>query len=130
MIPEPVSDSTPDRRLLRVLIVDNAREVRQELSVLLQLTDEIQVVGEAGDGLEAIKRAEALCPDAVIMDLEMPVMDGFQAAREIKCRRPECRVIALSVHDGEAERQKAAEAGMDAFVVKGAPVHVLVQALR
>jgi len=108
--------------------------VRHDLRTVLPLAGEaaglqIDVVGEAGDGQEAIRQAEALRPDAVVTDLEMPVMDGYQATHEIKARYPSCRVIALTVHGYEAARQKAIQAGVDVFIVKGAPVETLVQAI-
>ncbi len=109
----------PNRRLPRVLVVDDVPEVRQDLHLLLELTGEVVVIGEASNGAEAIEQAKTLRPDAIMMDLEMPVMDGYTAAREIKSRWPDCRVIALTLHDGEAERQKAAEAGADGFLAKG-----------
>ncbi len=127
-MPDEFASSTP-KPLRRVLIVDDTAEVRQDLRLLLQLTGEVQVVGEASNGAEAINQAEILRPDVVVMDLEMPILDGYTATSQIKAGCPACRVIALTVHDGEAERQRATHAGVDAFVVKGAPVHVLIQAL-
>ena len=119
---------------IRVLIVDDMAQVRSDLRTVLPLAGQaaglqVDVVGEAGDGQEAIWQAEALRPDAVVMDLEMPVMDGYQATHEIKARYPACRVIALTVHGYEAARQKAIQAGVDVFIVKGAPVETLVQAI-
>ncbi len=124
-----VLPSIPNRQLTRVLIVDDVLDVRRELSLLLQLTGQVKVVGEAADGAEAITESEKLNPDAVVLDLEMPTMDGFQAAREIKRRCPHCRLVALSVHSGETERQMAADAGMDVFLVKGAPMQALLKAI-
>jgi len=128
-VPTQVSPSNPNGRALRVLIVDDMPQVRQDLRLLLQLAGEIEVVGEATNGLEAISQAEALRPDVVVMDLEMPVMDGYEAARQIKTRRPVCRVVALTIHGGEAERQQALQAGMADVVVKGAPLEVLLRAI-
>ena len=128
-MPTPVSPSSRNLHRLQVLIVDDMPQVRQELRLLLPMIGEIEVVGEAANGFEAIGQAEALHPDVVVIDLEMPVMGGYEAARQIKTRWPACRVIALTVHDGEAERQRAAQAGVDAFIVKGAPVETLVQAI-
>ena len=118
-----------DRRGQRVLIVDDSPQVRQELRTLLTLAGDIEIVGEAADGLEAIRLAEALQPEVVLMDLEMPVLDGYEAARQIKSRWPACRVVALTVHGYEAARQKASQAGVDVFLVKGASVETLVQAI-
>ena len=115
---------------IRVLIVDDVDRVRQELRTFLSLTGDIRVVGEARNGCEAIQLAETLSPDVVLMDLEMPVMDGYAAAQEIKARRPACQVIALTIHAGEAERQQALRAGMADVIVKGAPLKMLLQAIR
>jgi CheY-like chemotaxis protein len=64
------------------------------------------------------------------MDLEMPVMDGYEAARRIKLLQPSCRVIALSIHAGAAERQQALQAGMTDLIAKGAPLEMLLRAIR
>ena len=119
---------------IRVLIVDDMAQVRHDLRTVLPLAGEvaglqIKVVGEAGDGQEAIQRATALEPDVVLMDLEMPVMDGYEATRQIKGRWPSCRVVALTVHGYEAAQQKAMQAGADMFLVKGAALESLVQAI-
>jgi len=115
---------------IRVLIVDDVERVRQDLCTFLTLTGNIQIVGEASNGLEAIRLVEALCPQVVLMDLEMPIMDGYEAARQIKAIHPACRVIALTIHAGEAERQQALQAGMADVVIKGAPLEVLLRAIR
>jgi DNA-binding NarL/FixJ family response regulator len=90
----------------RVLIADDNPQVRQELRTLLPLAGDIAIVGEAGDGQEAIRLARVLRPDVVLMDLEMPVLDGYEAAR-----------------------QKASQSGVDIFLVKGGSVETLVQAI-
>jgi two-component system response regulator DesR len=113
----------------RVLIVDDSPQVRQELATLLPLAGDIEIVGEAADGREAIRLAQAVQPEVVLMDLEMPVLDGYEATREIKAGSPSCRVVALTVHGYEAARQKAMQAGVDLFLVKGATVEILIQAI-
>ena len=113
----------------RVLIVDDNAEVRRELRTLLPLAGDLEVVGEAADGAEAIRLAEALRPHAILLDLQMPVLDGYVAARCIKDRWPACRVIALTVHDDETTRQNASQAGVDVFLVKGSPLGTLVDAI-
>jgi len=113
----------------RIVIVDDNAEVRRELRTLLPLAGDLEVVGEAADGAEAVRLIEALRPHAVLIDLQMPVLDGYAAARRIKERWPACRVIVLTVHDDEVTRQKASQAGVDVFLVKGAPLGILVDAI-
>ncbi|MCK6584753.1 MAG: response regulator transcription factor [Anaerolineales bacterium] len=113
----------------RVLIVDDVEQVRRDLSTALSLSGELEIVGEAANGSEAIRMIESLKPDVVLMDLEMPVMDGYEATRKIKSLYPLRRVIALTVHDYESARMKAEQSGVDGFLVKGASVESIVQAI-
>lgn len=112
---------------IRILLVDDVAQVRQDLRTVLTLTGEIDIVGEAANGLEAVRLVESMQPDAVLMDLEMPVMDGYEAAKRIKASHPSCRVVGLTVHDYDAARIKACDAGMDDFLVKGTPVQNIVR---
>jgi DNA-binding NarL/FixJ family response regulator len=119
---------------LRVLIVDDIAQVRQDLQTVLTLAGSnagllIDVIGEAANGEESVRQAAALQPDVVLMDLAMPVLDGYEATRQIKELIPCCRVIALTIHDYEVARQKAIQCGVDGFVVKGASIEMLVQAI-
>jgi two-component system nitrate/nitrite response regulator NarL len=113
----------------RVLIADDNPQVRQELRTLLSLVGDIEIVGEAADGQEALRLAQALQPEIVLIDLEMPVLDGYEATRQIKASSPFCRVVALTVHGHEGARQKANQSGVDVFLVKGGSVETLVQAI-
>jgi DNA-binding NarL/FixJ family response regulator len=112
-----------------VLIVDDSPQVRQELKTLLPLVGDVEIVGEAADGQEAIRLAAELQPDVILLDLQMPVMDGYEAARQIKAACPFCRVVALTVYGDPASRARAAAAGVDLFLVKGGSVESLVQAI-
>ena len=114
---------------IRVLIVDDVERVRQDLRTFLTLTGSIEIVGEARDGVEAIRLVETLCPQVVLMDLEMPILDGYEATRQIKENHPSCRVITLTIHAGEGERSKALQAGADDFIPKGAPLERLLQSI-
>ena len=114
---------------IRMLIVDDVAQVRQDLRMLLTLSCDVEVVGEAANGQEAVSKAETIQPEVILMDLEMPVMDGYRATRQIKNLYPSCRIVALTVHGYEEARQKALQAGVDAFIVKGEPVENLVQAI-
>jgi DNA-binding NarL/FixJ family response regulator len=114
---------------MRVLIVDDRPQVRRDLRTLLPLAGDIEIVGEAANGQEAIEQAAVLQPEVILMDLEMPIVDGYEATRQIKTRWPACRVIALTIHTDEAARQKADRAGVDEFIEKGAPIPSLIQAM-
>ncbi len=124
----PARDAKP--RIVRVLIADDRPQVRRDLRQLLMLSEAVEVVGEAANGEEAVRLTVELRPDAVVMDLEMPVMDGYEAARRIKCETPSVRVIILSIHAGLEERSRARAAGADCFVIKGEDYEVLLNAVR
>jgi pilus assembly protein CpaE len=113
----------------RILIVDDMEQVRNDLRTALTLTGEIEVIGEAPNGFDAILLNETLQPDVVLMDLEMPILDGYEATRKIKSESPSCRVVALTVHGYEEARQKAYQSGVDAFLIKGEPVETILQTI-
>jgi len=117
------------RNKIRVLIVDDTPDVRLDLRLLLEIAGDFEVIGEAGDGREAIDSALCLKPDVVLMDLAMPVVDGYQAAAHLKQKLAACRLVALTVHSAETSRRKALAAGFDAFVVKGAPLQEVLGAV-
>src|SRR3989304_6854607 len=110
-----------------ILIVDDVPQVRRQRRTLLTLLDTIDIVGEAENGQEAIGLAATLQPDVIIMDVEMPIVDGITATRLIKQQCPQCRVIILSIHSDETVRAKAQLAGADDFVDKGAPPAALLK---
>jgi DNA-binding NarL/FixJ family response regulator len=119
---------------IRILIVDDVAQVRQGLVTLLKLASartapEIEVIGEAQNGGEAVQQTQVLHPDVILMDLEMPFIDGYEAARQIKTSWPSCRIIALTIHDYESARLRAINAGMDDFIVKGAPLETLIRVI-
>ena len=123
------STSNQNHSKLKVLIVDDMPQVRQDLHQLLELTGIFEIVAEAGDGLEAIRQADKLSPDAIVMDLEMPGLNGYEATRLIKARNPTIRVIILSAYAGPEEMQRAQWAGADGFVTKGNHYEILVNAI-
>ena len=129
-MPADLNDRAACRRLARVLVVDDAPRVRQDLRLLLELSGAVVVAGDAANGQEAIDQVEALRPDIVLMDLDMPVMDGYEATRQIKARWPACRVIAFSVHSHLPAREKARRAGVDGFIEKGASLAEMLQSLE
>jgi DNA-binding NarL/FixJ family response regulator len=111
---------------IQILIVDDRAVVRKELRNVLDLSPKVSIVGEAAGGQEAILKAEAFKPDIVLMDLEMPGVDGFEATRQIKALHLARRVVAFTVYADAHHEQKAIEAGADAFVVKGTDVRILL----
>ena len=113
----------------RILLVDDVEQVRWDLRTVLNLSGDLEIVGEAANGLEAMRLTESLQPDVVLIDMEMPVMDGYEATRLIKTLCPSCRIVALTVHGYSEARQKAIQAGVDVFIVKGTPVESIVQSI-
>ncbi len=103
---------------IRLLLVDDDPGFRGTLRSLLAQREEVVVLGEAGSGEEAIQLAEALQPDAVLMDLGMPRMNGLEATRHLKARWPGMAVIIITIHDELAYRRTAQAAGAEAFLEK------------
>ena len=116
--------------MITILIVDDTARVREELSVILQLTEGMLIVGEAVNGIEALQKTEELNPDVVLMDLEMSRLDGYEATRQIKSKNPQQAVIVQTMHGSEESRRKALEAGADVFLEKGSGSEKLVDAIR
>jgi len=116
---------------MRVLIVDDVAAVREALRLLLGDEPGVEVVGEADDGEEAIRLVDALGPDVVLMDLEMPRMGGLSAMRAIRRRPHPPRLVAMSVYGAADDvRLSALDAGASLYVEKGATLADLVEALR
>ena len=103
---------------VRVLLVDDQPLFREALGVLLGARDGIEVVGEAGDGAEALRQVRALAPDVVLMDLRMPVLDGIAATRRLREEHPGVRVLALTTFDGDEEVFAALRAGAVGYLLK------------
>lgn len=116
-------------RPTRILLVDDSEAVREGLRQMLELTGWAAVVGVAAEGEQAVREAVRLRPEVVVLDLEMPVLGGLEAAPRLKSLCPAPRLIALTVHSSEERRMTAAAAGFDAFVVKGAPLATLLDAI-
>jgi len=116
---------------IEVLIADDQELVRTGLRMILDAQEDIEVVGEAEDGEQAVKAAQRLRPDVVVMDVRMPRMDGLQATRRIvaEARRPP-RVLVLTTFDLDEYVYAALRAGASGFLLKGAPTAQMVDAVR
>lgn len=105
-------------QMIKVLIVDDQETVLKGLKMRLALEDDMQVIGEAKDGIGALQLASTGKPDVVVMDVEMPKMDGISAARALHETDPQIKVIMLSIHDDPGLQARAREAGAYAYVEK------------
>ena len=116
--------------MTRVLLVDDQALFREALSTLLGVRDDVTVVGEAADGEQALRRAAALRPDVVLMDLRMPVLDGIAATRRLRETQPDVRVIALTTFDDDEDVFAALRAGAVGYLLKDVSGARLVEAVH
>jgi DNA-binding NarL/FixJ family response regulator len=121
-----VSNATP----IRILIVDDHPVVREGLAGMIATQPDLAVVGEAGNGVDAVRQAQALKPDLILMDLQMPAMDGAVAIRQILDDNPSARILVLTAFDTDERILHAVEAGAQGYLLKGAPRDELFRAIR
>jgi len=115
---------------IRILIADDHAIVRKGIRALLATEADIEVVGEAADGKEAVEKAERLHPDVILMDLVMPGMDGIEATRRITTRQPETRILVLTSFAEDEKVFPALKAGALGYLLKDAGPEELVRAIR
>jgi DNA-binding NarL/FixJ family response regulator len=115
---------------IRVLVADDHFIVRMGLIGLVNTKPDMQVVGEAADGLQAVEMFLKLDPDLVLMDLRMPVKDGIEATKEIRSRQPNARILMLTTFDGDTDIHRAIEAGARGYVLKNSTGDKLIPAMR
>jgi DNA-binding NarL/FixJ family response regulator len=115
--------------MIKVLVVDDQQLVRAGFRVILSAEPDLVVVGEAGDGAEALRRSGEVQPDVVLMDIRMPNMDGLEAARRIIAASP-ARVLILTTFDADEYVYGALQAGASGFMLKDAPPEQLLAAVR
>lgn len=115
---------------IRILIVDDHTLVRDGIRALLELVADIEVVGEAANGKEALEKVEQLLPDVVLMDLAMPIMGGLEATRRIRKQFPQTKVLALTQYDDSDYVIPVIEAGARGFVTKMAAFSELASAIQ
>jgi DNA-binding NarL/FixJ family response regulator len=114
----------------RVVIAEDHTILREGLRALLSAESDLEVVGEADDGRQAIRRVEELGPDLILTDLSMPKMNGVEAIREIKKHAPETKVLALTVHKAEEFILEVLQAGADGYILKDASSEELIMAIK
>jgi len=115
---------------MRILVADDHTLLRDGIRSLLSAYDDIEIIGEAVDGKDAIEKAKELVPDIIIMDIAMPVMDGLQATRHITKQLPQIKVLMLTQHDNREYKSLCQEIGAAGFVPKRALAQELVSAIR
>jgi DNA-binding NarL/FixJ family response regulator len=118
------------RKLIGTLIVDDHRTFGEALHIAMETEKDFRVIGVATSGEEAVSIAENEQPDVVLMDIEMPGMDGIEAIRKVKAVDPEARVVVVSAHQGELIFAKAVEAGASGFLSKDTALRDLVASVR
>ncbi len=115
---------------IKVLVAEDNERFRCVLCRFLNLQPEIEVVGKASNGEEAISMYDKLSPDVVLMDLAMPVMNGITSMQKIKEIHPAAKVVVLTAHDTVDYKEQSKEAGADAYVLKSVSSNVLVSTIK
>lgn len=114
----------------RILVVDDHPSFRHLLRTFLELNPNWEVCGEASDGCEAVTKTTELHPDIVLMDLDMPRLNGLEATRQIHKRSPSIRILILTLHDNSILPQIAQDSGAQGYVLKSEPFDVLTRAIE
>ena len=115
---------------IRVLVVDDQELFRRGLTMLLAVEPGIEVVGEAGDGLEGSSMAATIAPDVVLLDIRMPKRSGIEACLAIKETVPSAKIIMLTVSDEEADLYEAVKSGASGYLLKDSSIEEVAQAVR
>jgi len=119
-----------DSRVIRILTVDDHPLLREGIAALVKAEDDMQIVAEAGDGAEAIKKFRLHRPDVTLMDVEMPNLNGIEAINQIRGEFPEARIIILTTYTGDATVVRALKAGARAYILKRHVHRELLDAIR
>lgn len=116
--------------MIRLLIADDHTIIREGLVAIFDAQPDFEVVGEAADGEEAVEQVARLQPDIILMDLEMPKLDGAEAIRRIKASQPNARIVVLTGYDTDERILEAIQAGAQGYLLKGVPSSELIQGLH
>lgn len=116
--------------MINVLLVEDHELYRMGLAMLLDKSDDITLLGEAGDGIEGIKKARELSPDVILMDIGLPNIDGIEATQRIKDFYPECKILIFTSRDSENDVFEAFKAGADGYIMKGATPEQTITAIK
>jgi len=125
-----VPDAGASAERIRVLVADDHALYRRGLEMVLSQEDDIEIVGEAGDGAEAIRRAEELLPDVVLMDIRMPRRSGIEACTAIKEIAPSTKIVILTISDEESDLYEAVRAGANGYLLKDVPGEEIADGIR
>jgi len=123
-----VNAGPPER--LRVLVADDHALFRRGLQMVLEAEPDIELVGEASDGVEAVERSQELMPDVILMDVRMPKRSGIEAASQIKDLLPHVKILMLTISDEEADLYDAIKAGASGYLLKEIPIDEVADAIR
>lgn len=115
---------------IRILIADDHLLLRQGIRNFLSLEPDFEIVGEAADGEEAIARAQALQPDVLLLDINMPKVNGIEVAKRLKELMPQIRILALTIHDDENYMMEMIQSGAAGYLLKDVEPSMMVQAIR
>jgi two-component system response regulator NreC len=115
---------------LRVFLADDHLILREGIRLLLEKVSDIEVIGEASDGEEAVAKVEQLVPDVVLMDITMPGLNGLEATRQIKQKNPQVKVLILTMHETDQYLSQMLQAGASGYVVKATSTSELISAVR
>ncbi len=116
--------------MIKVLIADDHALVREGIIAFLKLCDDIEVIGEASDGIEAVNKTEKLKPDVVIMDINMPKLGGLEVTLEIKRKTPDVKILVLTQYDDREYISRLLKAGVSGYILKKAGATELISAIR
>jgi DNA-binding NarL/FixJ family response regulator len=123
-------DDTGGSEKLRVLVVDDHALFRRGLQMVLEQEEDLELVGEASDGNEAVEKASELMPDVILMDVRMPKRSGIEAAGQIKDLLPHVKILMLTISDEEADLYEAIKAGASGYLLKEIPIEEVADAIR